>query len=225
MKARILGLRLVALAAMLSATGCAQAGAIGEILGGVMGPQGQGQGQGQGGQVVGEIQGIDARQGMMQIRTQSGQTGNVYFDQNTRVVYQQREYAVTALERGDVVAFQVQQDQRGNAYTNYIQVQQSVQERTGQNSQQQGGVYNGGTGGGTYGNNSVQRFAGTVGYIDTQRGSFELRTQNGAAQVALPYGASAQDAQRFRALRSGQSVTIDGQMVGQGRIDLVRFIN
>jgi len=222
MKARILGLRLVALAAMLSATGCAQAGAIGEILGGVMGPQGQGQGQG--GQVVGEIQGIDARQGIMQIRTQSGQTGNVRFDQNTRVVYQQREYAVTALERGDVVAFQVQQDQRGNAYTSYIQVQQSVQERTGQNTQQ-GGVYNGGTGGGTYGNNSVQRFAGTVGYIDTQRGSFELRTQNGAAQVALPYGASAQDAQRFRALRSGQSVTLEGQLVAQGRIDLVRFIN
>jgi cold shock CspA family protein len=214
MKARILGLRLVALAAMLSATGCAQAGALGEILGGVMGPQGQGQGQGQGGQVVGEIQGIDARQGVMQIRTQNGQTGNVRFDQNTRVVYQQREYAVTALERGDVVAFQVQQDQRGNAYTSYIQVQQSVQDRTGQNTQQQG----------TYGNNGVQRFAGTVGYIDTQRGSFELRTQNGSAQVALPYGASAQDAQRFRALRSGQSVTLDGQMVAQGRIDLVRFI-
>jgi cold shock CspA family protein len=215
MKARILGLRLVALAAMLSATGCAQAGALGEILGGVMGPQGQGQqGQGQGGQVVGEIQGIDARQGVMQIRTQNGQTGNVRFDQNTRVVYQQREYAVTALERGDVVAFQVQQDQRGNAYTNYIQVQQSVQDRSGQNTQQ----------GGSYGNNAVQRFVGTVGYIDTQRGAFELRTQNGSAQVALPYGASAQDAQRFRSLRSGQSVTLDGQMVAQGRIDLVRFI-
>ena len=116
MKARILGLRLVALAAMLSATGCAQAGALGEILGGVMGPQGEGQ-QGQGGQVVAEIQQIDARQGVMQIRTQNGQTGTVRFDQNTRVVYQQREYNVTALERGDVVAFQVQQDQRGNAYT------------------------------------------------------------------------------------------------------------
>ena len=212
MKARIFGLRLVALAAMLSATGCAQAGALGEILGGVMGPQGQ---QGTNGrQVVGEIQGIDARQGVMQIRTQSGQTGEVRFDQNTRVVYQQREYNVTALERGDVVAFQVQQDQRGNAYTSYIQVQQSVQERTGQSTQQ----------GGAYGNNGIQRFAGTVGYIDTQRGAFELRTQNGSAQVALPYGASAQDAQRFRSLRSGQSVTLDGQMVAQGRIDLVRFI-
>ena len=59
MKARILGLRAAALAALLSAAGCSQAGAIGDILGGVLGPQGQqGQGQGQGSQVSGEIQGV-----------------------------------------------------------------------------------------------------------------------------------------------------------------------
>ena len=214
MKARILGLRLAALAAMLSATGCAQAGAIGDILGGVLAPQGQGQGQGQGGQVVGEVLGVDTRQQVIQLRTQNGQTGNVRFDQNTRVVYQQREYNVTALERGDVIALQVQQDQRGNAYTNYIQVQQSVQDRGGTS---QGGTYNGGAG-------NVQRFSGTVGNIDTQRGTFELRTQNGAALVALPYGVSAQDSQRFRSLRNGQNVTLDGRFVAQGRIEFQRFI-
>lgn len=217
MRARILGLRAAALAAMLSAAGCSQAGAIGDILGGVLGPQGQGQGQGQGSQVSGEIQGVDANRGVLQIRTQSGQTGNVYFDQNTRVVYQQREYPVTALERGDVVAMSIQQDQRGQAYTNYIQVQQSVQERTGQGNQ--GGVYNGGNSG-----VSVQRFSGTVGYIDTQRGVFELRTQNGSAQVALPYNVNSQDNQRFRSLRSGQNVTVEGRMAAQGRIDLERFV-
>lgn len=214
MKARILGLRLAALAAMLTATGCAQAGAIGDILGGVLAPQGQGQGQGQGGQVVGEVLAVDTRQQVIQLRTQNGQTGNVFFDHNTRVVYQQREYNVTALERGDVIALQVQQDQRGNAYTNYIQVQQSVQDRGGTS---QGGTYNGGSAG-------VQRFAGTVGNIDTQRGSFELRTQNGTALVALPYGVSQQDAQRFRSLRSGQNVTVEGRYVAQGRIDFQRFI-
>jgi hypothetical protein len=219
MRARILGLRAAAFAAMLSAAGCAQAGAIGEILGGVLGPQGQqGQGQGQGGQVSGEIQGVDTNRGFLQIRTQSGQTGNVFFDQNTRVVYQQREYPVTALERGDVVAMNVQQDQRGNAYTNYIQVQQSVQDRGGQSSQ--GGVYNGGNSGA-----AIQRFTGTVGYIDTQRGVFELRTQNGSAQVALPYNVNSQDNQRFRTLRSGQNVTLEGRMAAQGRIDLQRFLN
>ncbi|MBD0320805.1 MAG: hypothetical protein ICV87_10755 [Gemmatimonadetes bacterium] len=212
MKARILGLRLAALAAMLTATGCAQAGAIGDILGGVLTPQGQGQGQG--GQVVGEVLGVDTRQQVIQLRTQNGQTGNVFFDQNTRVVYQQREYNVTALERGDVIALQVQQDQRGNAYTNYIQVQQSVQDRGGTS---QGGTYDSGGAG-------VQRFAGTVGYIDTQRGSFELRTRSGTALVALPYGVSQQDAQRFRSLRSGQNVTVEGRYVAQGRIEFQRFI-
>ncbi len=223
MRARILGLRVAALATLLSAAGCSQAGAIGDILGGVLAPQGQGTGTGQGSQVAGEIQGVDTQRGILQLRTQSGQTGNVYFDQNTRVIYQQREYPVTALERGDVVAMSIQQDQRGNAYTNYIQVQQSVQERTGQTTQN--GTYNGGTYNGGTSNASVQRFSGTVGYIDTQRGVFELRTQNGAAQVALPYNVNSQDNQRFRSLRSGQNIVVDGRMVAQGRIDLERFVN
>ncbi|HEX8362234.1 MAG TPA: hypothetical protein VF613_19105 [Longimicrobium sp.] len=222
MRARILGLRVAALATLLTTAACSQAGAIGDILGGVLGPQGQqGQGQGQGGQVAGEIQGVDTQRGFLQIRTQSGQTGNVYFDQNTRVVYQQREYPVTALERGDVVAMNVQQDQRGNAYTNYIQVQQSVQERTGQSTQGNQGTYNGGN----TSSANLQRFSGTVGYIDTQRGVFELRTQNGSAQVSMPYNVNSQDNQRFRTLRSGQNIVVDGRMVAQGRIDLERFVN
>jgi hypothetical protein len=212
MKARILGMRLAALAALLATTACSQAGAIGDILGGVIAPQGQGQGNGTG-QATGEILGVDTNRQFIQIRTQNGQTGNVYFDQNTRVVYQQREYPVTALERGDVVTLQVQQDQRGNAYTSYVQVQQSVQERNGQSS---GGTYNGGT--------SVQRYAGTVSDIDAQRGTFVLRTQQGNAQVVLPYNLSNSDRQRFQSLRNGQSVTLDGRMAAQGRIDLERFV-
>lgn len=215
MKAGILGLRLAAVAAMLSTAACSQAGAIGDILGGVLGPQGTGTGTGSASQAYGEILFVDTNQQVIQIRTQNGQTGNVYFDQNTRVVYQQREYPVTALERGDVVTLQVQQDQRGNAYTNYVQVQQSVQDRGGQSTSQ--GTYNNGT--------TLQRFAGTVGYVDTQRGTFELRTQNGTAQVVLPYNLGAQDGQRFRSLRTGQNVTVDGRMASQGRIDLERFVN
>ena len=212
MRSKILGLRLAALAAMLSTTACSQAGAIGDILGGVLAPQGQGQGQGAS-QVTGEIVGVDANQQVMQIRTQQGQTGNVRFDQNTRVVYQQREYPVTALERGDVVTLQIQQDQRGAAYTSYVQVQQSVQDRGGTSS---GGTYNGGS-------SSVQRFAGTVTSLDTQRGTFVLRTQQGNAQVVLPYNLSNSDRQRFQSLRNGQNVTLDGRMAAQGRIDLERF--
>ena len=212
MKATTFGVRLAALAALLATTACSQAGAIGDILGGVLAPQGQGQGQGTS-QATGEILGVDPNQQIIQIRTQQGQTGNVYFDQNTRVVYQQREYPVTALERGDVVTLQIQQDQRGAAYTNYVLVQQSVQDRGGTSS---GGTYNGGA-------SAVQRFAGTVSSLDLQRGTFVLRTQQGNAQVVLPYNLSSSDRQRFQSLRNGQSVTLDGRMVAQGRIDLERF--
>jgi hypothetical protein len=211
MKAMFRG--MVAAALVISATGCAQAGALGDIVGGVLN-QGTGAGGGNANEVVAEVQAVDANRGILQVRTQNGQVGNVYFDQNTQVIYQQQRYSPTALERGDVVSLRVQQDQRGNAYTDYILVRQSVQDRGGTSaSSSSPGTYSG----------AVQRFSGTVGYIDAQRGIFELRTQNGSAQVALPYGVSAQDDQRFRSLRSGQGVTLDGRTGGQGRIELVRF--
>ena len=41
--------------------------------------------------------------------------------------------------------------------------------------------------------------------------------------MVLPYNLSSSDRQRFQSLRNGQSVTLDGRMVAQGRIDLERF--
>ncbi|HYW08471.1 MAG TPA: hypothetical protein VE913_16040 [Longimicrobium sp.] len=217
MNGTILGMRgVVVCAALLSATGCASAGPIGDIIGGVLSQgqgQGQGQRQGQQGEVYGEVQGVDTRQQYVQIRTQDGRTANVRFDQRTRVIYQQQEYAVTNLERGDVVNMRLQQDQQGNLYTDYIQVSQSVQDRNGTNN-------NTGSGSST---GQIQQFTGTVGQVDTQRGVFELRTQQGTLVVALPYRPSAQDDQRFRSLRAGQSVRVQGRMVANGRLELDRF--
>lgn len=216
MKGTIFGLRgVIVCAALLSANGCASAGPIGDIIGGVL-SQGQGQGQqGQGrqGEVYGEVQGVDTRQQVVQIRTQDGRTANVRFDQRTRVIYQQQEYAVTNLERGDVVNMRLQQDQQGNLYTDYIQVSQSVQDRNGTNNN---------TGSGTSAG-QIQQFAGTVGQVDTQRGIFELRTQQGTLVVALPYRPSTQDEQRFRSLRAGQQVRVQGRLVANGRLELDRF--
>ncbi|HEX8431747.1 MAG TPA: hypothetical protein VF625_10675 [Longimicrobium sp.] len=215
MKGTILGMRgVVVCAALLSATGCASAGPIGDIIGGVLSQAGQGQqGQGQQGEVYGEVQGVDTRQQYVQIRTQDGRTANVRFDQNTRVIYQQQQYAVTNLERGDVVNMRLQQDQQGNLYTDYIQVSQSVQDRNGTSNNTGSGV---GTG-------QIQQFTGTVGQVDTQRGIFELRTQQGTLVVTLPYRPSTQDEQRFRSLRAGQSVRVQGRLGTNGRLELDRF--
>src|SRR3712207_8834488 len=60
-------------------------------------------------------------------RSQDGRTGTVYFDDRTRVVYQQREYPVTSLEAGDYVSLRVQQDnrnQRSEEHTSELQSRQ-----------------------------------------------------------------------------------------------------
>jgi hypothetical protein len=191
-------------------SGCAgtNLGALGDILGGAMGGTG---GAGQQGQVVVEVQGVDARQQVIAVRTQEGQQGNVHFDQNTVVTYQNQQYPVTALERGDVVAMQVQQTQQGTPYVSRIDVQQSVQERTGQTS------------GGTTGGQSQQLY-GRVGQIDVGRGMFQLQTQQGTYVVEMPYNPGAANDDYFRRLRQGDTVRLEGTVVGNGRVQLYRFL-
>lgn len=198
-------------AAALTLSGCAgtNLGALGDILGGAMGGAGQ---QGQNGQVLAEVQGVDTNRQLISLRTQDGQTGNVLFDQNTVVIYQQQQYPVTALERGDVGYFQLQQTgQNGGVYASRVEVTQSVQERNGQTTSN--------TGSGRY-----QQLYGTVGQVDYNRGWFELRTQQGNATVSLPYNAPSTTVNAFNRLRTGQTVRIEGEVMGNGRVELYRFL-
>jgi hypothetical protein len=214
-------------AAVATLSGCAggNMGALGDILGGAMG--GQQQGQGQNGQVLAEIQSIDSNRQIISLRTQDGQTGNVMFDQNTVVVYQQQQYPVTALERGDVGYFQLQQNGQNGTYAARVEVTQSVQERNGQTSSGNGTYGSGsgsGSGSGTYGSSQRMELSGTVGAIDYNQGWFELRTQQGTARVTLPYGVGDATTDYFRRLRTGMNVRIEGTNLGSGRIELYRFM-
>ena len=196
---------------VVTLSGCAgtNLGALGDILGGAMG----GQGAGQNGQVVVEVQGVDTRQQVIQVRAQDGQQGNVRYDQNTVVSYQNQQYPVTALERGDVVAMQLQQGQQGQTYVSQIVVQQSVQERTGQGGQ--------GTVGGS---GQMQQMYGRVGQIDHNRGMFQLQTQQGTVTVSLPYNPGNATTDYFNRLRTGDNVRLEGTFTGNGRVELYRFI-
>jgi hypothetical protein len=197
---------LVALATAMS--GCAQAGALGDILGTVLGG-GQGQGQGQG-QLVAEVQQVDTRQQAIHVRTQQGQTGALRYDANTQVIYQQQQYPVTALERGDIASFEIQQMQNNEVYVSRVMVQQSVQERTGQT--------------GTQGGADVYQFSGRVGQINGQAGVFELQTSSGTVTVSMSANATAADVQRFRSLRTGDSISMQGRYVAANMVELQRFL-
>lgn len=208
------GLRgAVVVALGVAATGCSQLGTLGNVLGGVMQP-GVGSGNAQ---VSGTVRYVDTQRQMLQITTSNGQTGNVYFDNRTQVVYQQQSYPVTALEQGDQVQLQLQQDQQGNYYTNYIMVTRSVQDSGGYNS---GGYNNTGTYGGY---NNVSQVEGRVGWIDYQRGQFSLVTTGRTYTVMMPYNSSAADANTFRNLRQNSYVRLQGQMVSNTEIQLTRF--
>lgn len=107
-------------AALLVSSGCSNLGSIGNILGSVLGQQGAQQ------QIDAEIQQVDANNGRLYVRTQDGQTGAIRVDSRTQVVYNNQQYPVTALERGDVVRIQLQQTRNNELYATRIDVLRSA---------------------------------------------------------------------------------------------------
>ncbi|HEU4560384.1 MAG TPA: hypothetical protein VFS20_21215 [Longimicrobium sp.] len=213
------GLRsAVVVAVGVAVTGCSQLGnlgGLGEVLGGVLGPQA---GSGSTGEVQGMVRGVDTQRQIIQVQTQNGQVGNVYFDQNTQVVYQNQRYPVTALEQGDQIGMRLQQTQNGQYYTNYIYVTQSVQESNGGYNNNTGTYGNGGSN-----NTGYTQLEGRVSWVDYQRGQFGLASNRGTVTVVMPYQTNAGTADRFRNLRNNDYVRVEGQLVSNGRLELSRF--
>jgi hypothetical protein len=214
----------VLLGAGVAITGCSQLGSLGNVLGGVLSPAGSGTGE-----VAGTVRYVDTQRQVLQVTTSNGQTGNVYFDQRTQVVYQNQNYSVTALEQGDQVQLRLQQDNSGNYYTDYILVTRSVQNSNGgynNGGYNNGGYNNGGynNGNGGYNNSGYTQVEGRVAWLDLQRGQFGLNTGNrGTVNVVMPYNANASDASRFRNLRNNDNVRVEGQMVNNNTLQLQRF--
>jgi hypothetical protein len=197
---------MIVAAAALLGTGCAGTGLgqIGDILAGAAGmPTGATQGQ-----VSAEVRTVNTQQRLIEVRTQDGQTGNVQYDQNTVVVYNQQQYQVTALERGDLVVLHVQQDAAGNVYVSRIDVTQSVRDRPGA-----------GTGTG-----ALQQLSGRVGQIDYDRGFFTMAVTGGTVTISLPYNAPQATVDYFRRLRAGDSVRLEGTVIGTNRVEIYRFL-
>jgi exosome complex RNA-binding protein Csl4 len=161
-----------------------------------------------GGDIIGEVEYVDTRAQEIEIRTDSGRTSVLRYDDRTQVIYRQRNYSVDNLERGDYVAARVQQDRGGRTYTDTITVRESVQDRSGR-----------------AGSGRFDRIDGRVEYIDARRGTFEVRDQrNRLVIVAVPFNAPRQVIDRFNRLREGDSVRIEGRTVGSDRFELESFL-
>lgn len=178
---------------------CAGAG---NILGSVLGG-----GQPQASQVSGTVQGVDTRNRQIGIQQSNGQSVVLTYDDQTQVVYQNRNYSVANLERGDRVTARIQST--GNAYyTDLVQVDQSIS--TSSN--------------GEVGTANVQTFQGRVNQVDRANGLFTLDANNNARLlVTLPATASRADIVRFQGLRAGDYVRLYGVFVTNSRVELRQF--
>ena len=191
---RIFGILVLAVAL----TGCDELARVGDL--GNYGSLGS--------DLVGEVENVDTRAREIQIRTDSGRTSVVRYDDRTQVIYQQRNYSVANLEPGDYVAARVQQDRNGQNYTDTITVREGVQDR-----------------GNKRGSGRLDRIEGRIEYVDERRGTFELRdSRNRLIVVAVPFNAPGSVMDRFNRLRTGDFVRIEGRAVDADHFDLESFL-
>ena len=162
---------------------------------------------------VAEVERLDTSSREIHLRPNDSRTRVVGYSAAARAVYRGREYPVTQLETGDIVVMQLKQDSRGNPYTDLIRVQESVRDR----NQSRGETARPGTG--------IQTVDGRVEQVDLQRSSFEMRGQSRERVfVSLPSNARRSDVDRFRALRSGDYVRVEGRFLDRDRFELETFL-
>jgi hypothetical protein len=154
--------------------------------------------------VDGEIRSIDQRRGRLDVRVGSGRTQQYRVDRNTRVVYQQRQYPVSSLGRGDLVRVRLVYDRNGTAWADRIDVRRSTSNR---------GVAAA----------RAQRLDGVVAGVDRRRGHFTVQSGRTTVAVYLPARVNASDVRRFEQLRRGDRVRVEVRAVSRDRAELVRF--
>ena len=204
---RLFGLLSIAL---LAFAGCHELGHV-DGLGDFGGLGGMG-GIGGNSDVIGEVQYVDGRAREIGILTDSGRTSVLTYDNNTQVIYRQKNYAVANLEKGDYVAARVQRDRDGRSFTDTITVRETSQER---------GYSSSGSGGG----GRMDRVEGRVEYVDSRRGTFEMRDQrNRLVVVQVAFNAPRNVSDRFNRLRNGDYVRIEGRSVSSDRFELENFL-
>ncbi|GAC1485903.1 MAG: hypothetical protein NVS1B5_07940 [Gemmatimonadaceae bacterium] len=186
-------------ALMIASLGACAGTNLGNVLGSVLG------GGAQSGQLSGTIRGVDTRSQQLAIQQVNGQTVPIYYDNQTRVVYQNQNYSPTALENGDQVTARVQAN--GNSYyTDYVQVDQSV------------------SGGGVGASSNMQSLQGTVRQVDRRNGVFTVDVNNYTTlTVTLSGNLTTNDLNTFNNLRSGDFVRFYGTYLNGSTVVLSQF--
>ncbi|MBI2361104.1 MAG: hypothetical protein HYV04_19730 [Deltaproteobacteria bacterium] len=160
-------------------------------------------------ELTGEVEWVDTRLQLVEVRTRDGHVRAVGYDTRTRMLYRLRDYPVNGLKPGDIVAMRVQRDTYGHPYTDLIDLREFAEERRAANA-------------------PISRrglVEGTVEWLDYERGLFEVTPDHGRKiVVSLPYNPRRADADRFRDLRAGDYVKVEGRFVSRDRFELNAFV-
>ncbi len=164
-------------------------------------------------EIFAEIDRVDISSRQIHLRPENSRDRVVGYSTDARVLYQGREYSIAQLEKGDKVSMQLKQDSRGNAYTNLIRVQESIQDR---NQSRRGDASS---------DSRLQMVDGRVERLDFQRRSFEISDPSrDRVIVSLSSNAQRSDMDRFRALRNGDYVRVEGRFLNRERFELDSFL-
>jgi cold shock CspA family protein len=143
-------------------------------------------------------------------------TTRVHAAPGTVVTYRGERYEVSNLEPGDEVRVAVEDDGRGGLTTDSILVTRSRQERAG-------GEVPGDDDGDDV-EAYVEAYTGRVTWVEADRGRFGLDADGvGPLAVHMPYNPAPADRRAFERLRSGDRVSLRGEPLGDGRVEVVRF--
>ena len=77
-------------------------------------------------EIVRTVERVDTGANEIHLRPSSGHPGMVTYSAETRVMYLGRDYPVSQLRSGDIVAMQMEKDSHGNAHTHMIRLQEST---------------------------------------------------------------------------------------------------
>jgi hypothetical protein len=164
-------------------------------------------------EIFAEIARVDSGSRQLHLRAEDSRNRVVGYSADAQVLYRGREYSIAQLENGDKVSMQLKQDSRGNTYTDLIRVQESIQDRNQSRRGDDGPGFR------------LQTLDGRVEQVDFQRRSFEIRDQSRERViVSLASNAERIDVDRFRALRDGDYVRVEGRFLDRQRFELATFL-
>jgi hypothetical protein len=162
--------------------------------------------------VVGEVDRVDLSSRRIYLHPNSGDRRVVPFSADAQVLYRGREYPMGRLKPGDLVAMQMKRDSRGDSYADLIRIQENTRE------QSPGDVVSSAP--------RIQTLVGRVQSVNQRADAFELDNRPGQlVSVRLSENVRDSDRDRFRTLRAGDHVRIEGKFTEGDRFELLSFLN